>query len=206
MQYRTIALDGCDRFTEKRSVFIGYSKPVKTEEEAIEFINSIKQKHWDATHNCYAYVIRENQIRRYSDDGEPSGTAGVPMLEVLLKEELWDVCVVATRYFGGTLLGTGGLVRAYSKSARIAVDSGQIVTYTMCASGQIKCSYTAYGKVNALVMQHGGMIDDTVFADDVTLIISIPPENLGALDAELAEVTAGQSKTEVSGERFVILG
>ena len=86
MQYRTIALDGCDRFTEKRSVFIGYAKPVSTEQQAIDFINSIRQKHWDATHNCYAYVIRENQIRRYSDDGEPSGTAGVPMLEVLMGE------------------------------------------------------------------------------------------------------------------------
>ncbi|MBR6408344.1 MAG: YigZ family protein [Clostridia bacterium] len=206
MQYRTIALDGCDRFTEKRSVFIGYAKPVATEQQAVDFINSIRQKHWDATHNCYAYVIRENQIRRYSDDGEPSGTAGVPMLEVLMGEELWDVCVVATRYFGGTLLGTGGLVRAYSKTARIAIDSAQMVTYTLCSVGQIGCSYTAYGRVNALVMQHGGMVDDTAFTDSVTLKISIPPENIGALNADISEATAGQSRFEAQNERFVILG
>ena len=113
-EYKTIELEADDFFIEKKSRFIGYAKPIKTQQEALDFIAKIKSKHWDATHNVYAYVLRENNIQRYSDDGEPGGTAGVPMLDVLLKEGVVDACVVGTRYFGGTLLGAGGLVRAYS--------------------------------------------------------------------------------------------
>ena len=107
MEYRTVGKAANDEFVEKKSRFIGYIKPVTTQDEAVAFINEIKSKHWDATHNVYAYVLRDGQIRRYSDDGEPQGTAGIPVLDVLLKEELTDCVVVATRYFGGTLLGTG---------------------------------------------------------------------------------------------------
>ena len=119
-EYKTVEKENNDEFIEKKSRFIGYIKPVKTQEEAVEFINSIKSRHWDATHNVYAYVLRENNIQRYSDDGEPSGTAGVPVLDVLLKNELVDVCVVVTRYFGGTMLGAGGLVCA---SSMLCVDT-----------------------------------------------------------------------------------
>ena len=114
-EYLTLKQEASDEFYEKRSRFIGYAKPVTTLEQATEFINTIRQKHWDATHNVYAYVLRDGQQRRYSDDGEPSGTAGVPVLDVLLKGNITDCCVVATRYFGGVLLGAGGLVRAYSQ-------------------------------------------------------------------------------------------
>ena len=123
-EYKTVEFESKDEFIEKKSRFIGYVKPVKTQEEATEFINAIKSKHWDATHNVSAYVLRDNNIQRSSDDGEPSGTAGVPTLDVLLKEGIVDTCVVVTRYFGGTLLGAGGLIRAYSHASKIAVDAG----------------------------------------------------------------------------------
>ena len=131
-EYKTVEFESKDEFVEKKSRFIGYVKPVKTQEEATNFINSIKSKHWDATHNVSAFVLRENNIQRSSDDGEPSGTAGVPTLDVLLKENLVDVCVVVTRYFGGTLLGAGGLIRAYSHSSKIAVEAGHIITMAPC--------------------------------------------------------------------------
>ena len=202
MQYRTIRNEAQDEFIERKSRFIGYAKPVKTQDDAIEFINNIKSKHWDATHNCYAYVLQEGQIRRYSDDGEPQGTAGVPMLQVLLKENLTDLCVVATRYFGGILLSAGGLVRAYSKSAKIAIDAAGAVVYTLCNTAQITCDYNQYGKVNSLIPQNGGRIIDTKFEADVCITIVIPPDNIRALDKDLAETTAGQCKTIITGEKF----
>ena len=119
--YKTVKFNTKDEFVEKRSRFIGYCKPVTTEQEAIDFINKIKKDHWDATHNVYAYSLREGQIKRYSDDGEPSGTAGMPALDVILKNDVVDVVVVVTRYFGGVLLGTGGLVRAYAKGCKVAL-------------------------------------------------------------------------------------
>ena len=108
-------------FFKKRSRFIGYCAPVTTQEQALEFIEKIKSKHWDAKHNVYAYILREGGVKRYSDDGEPSGTAGMPVLDVITKNEIYDVCIVVTRYFGGVLLGTGGLVRAYSQGAKVAL-------------------------------------------------------------------------------------
>ena len=146
-EYRTVEFEADDYFIEKKSRFIGYVKPVKTVDEAVDFINSIKSKHWDATHNVYAYVLRENNVQRYSDDGEPSGTAGVPMLDVLLKEHLVDVCVVGTRYFGGTMLGAGGLVRAYSHTSKIAVEAGNIITMAQCAVMEVCVDYSFYERM-----------------------------------------------------------
>ena len=120
--YKTIKIENSDEFVEKKSRFIGYAKPVVTEDEAIEFIKKIRAKHPDATHNVYAYKVRENNIQRYSDDGEPAGTAGIPTLDVIQKEGITDICVVVTRYFGGILLGTGGLVKAYSQSTAMAYN------------------------------------------------------------------------------------
>ena len=132
--YRTVRHRASAEFIERKSRFIGHICPVQTQEEAVAFIQEQKSKYWDATHNVYAYVLREGQTRRYSDDGEPQGTAGIPVLDVLLKEELTDCVVVATRYFGGILLGTGGLVRAYGHTSKIAVDAGGIVTIpSVCA-------------------------------------------------------------------------
>ena len=131
-EYRTVSQEAKEEFTEKRSRFIGWIKPVKTEEEAIEYINAIKSQHWDAKHNVYAYSLREGQISRYSDDGEPQGTAGVPVLEVLTHSGVTDAVIVVTRYFGGILLGTGGLVRAYSHAASIALKSAGVVIMRPC--------------------------------------------------------------------------
>ena len=163
--YKTVEREAKDEFIEQRSRFIGYVKPVTTEEEALAFINEKRQKHWDATHNVYAYSLREGQLRRYSDDGEPHGTAGMPTLDVILKSDVTDVVVVVTRYFGGILLGTGGLVRAYTKGARIALDAGGIITMESCVVASVKCDYSRYGRISSLIPANGGFIDDTAFSD-----------------------------------------
>lgn len=203
--YKTVLYESSDEFVEKKSRFIGYVKPVKTQDEAMQFINEIKSKHWDATHNVYAYVLRDNMIRRYSDDGEPQGTAGVPVLDVLLKAEVVDVCVVATRYFGGTLLGAGGLVRAYSHTAKIAIESGEIITMKLCALCEIRCDYSFYGKLPSLISDMGGKIDDSEFADDVTVKFRIADEDFKKFNENIIDVSNGKINAEKTGEIFSVL-
>lgn len=203
--YKTVSLCASDEFTEKKSRFIGYVKPVQTVDEAMAFVNEIKQKHWDATHNVYAYVLRDMMTRRYSDDGEPQGTAGIPVLDVLLKAEVVDVAVVATRYFGGTLLGAGGLVRAYSHTAKIALDAGGVVTMQLCAVAEARCDYSFYGKLPALIEGAGGKIDDTVFADDVKVLFRIADEKLAPFNEKLFDISNGRFRAEKTGEIFCAL-
>lgn len=200
--YKTVKFNTKDEFVEKRSRFIGYCKPVTTEQEAVDFINTIKKEHWDATHNVYAYSLREGQIKRYSDDGEPSGTAGMPMLDVILKNNVVDVVVVVTRYFGGVLLGTGGLVRAYSKGCKVALEAANIVTMELCSQCKITCSYNQYGKVNTLVMQQGGYVDNCDFADNVIIDFHIPVDFVASLDKALADATAGEVSVENLSENY----
>lgn len=202
MEYRTISKSASDEFVEKKSRFIGYIKPVTTQDEAVAFINEIKSRHWDATHNVYAYVLREGQTRRYSDDGEPQGTAGIPVLDVLLKEELTDCVVVATRYFGGTLLGTGGLVRAYSHTAKIAVEAGEIITMKLCKVLRVCCDYNFYGRLNSLIPELGGIIEDTDFADTVTVTFKMPVDDVVEFDKKLVDLSFGKFKSEEIGEEF----
>lgn len=202
MEYRTILNSASDEFVEKKSRFIGYIKPVTTQDEAVAFINEIKSKHWDATHNVYAYVLREGQTRRYSDDGEPQGTAGIPVLDVLLKEGLTDCVVVATRYFGGTLLGTGGLVRAYSHTAKIAVEAGEIITVKLCKVLRVCCDYNFYGRLNSLIPELGGIIEDTDFADTVTVTFKMPVDDVAEFDKKLVDLSFGKFKSEEIGEEF----
>lgn len=202
MEYRTVGNEACDEFTEKRSRFIGYIKPVTTKDEAVDFINSIKSKHWDATHNVYAYVLRDGQTRRYSDDGEPQGTAGIPVLDVLLKENVTDCVVVATRYFGGILLGGGGLVRAYSHTAKIAVDAGGIVTMRLCSVMRVECDYNLYGKINSLVPEFGGVVDGTDFGQNVALSFRIPVDRTDEFQKKLIDVSFGKVSAEKTGEIF----
>jgi uncharacterized YigZ family protein len=192
VDYKTVLQSAKDEFVEKRSRFIGYCKPVTTEKEAVDFINEKRAEHWNATHNVYAYSLREGNIKRYSDDGEPSGTAGMPTLDVIVKNEIFDVCVVVTRYFGGVLLGTGGLVRAYSQGAKIALDAAKIVTMKSCLMCQLKCSYNQYGKVSSVVLENGAEVDDTIYEADVTLKFHIKPELLPSLNKKLADATAGE--------------
>ncbi len=200
--YQTIVQEAADEFIEQRSRFIGYAKPVVTEQEALDFINEKRQKHWDATHNVYAYVLREGQLKRYSDDGEPHGTAGVPTLEVLLKSNVTDVVVVVTRYFGGILLGAGGLVRAYTKGAKIALAAGGIITMERCAVAHLCCDYGQYGKIAGLIPAHGGVIDDTIFHTGVEITYHMPEASAAAFQKQLSDATGGRVAADLLDSRF----
>ena len=202
MNYLTISENAKASFIEKRSEFIGYISPVKTNDEAVAFINSIKAEHRKAKHNVYAYILREDNISRYSDDGEPQGTAGVPVLDVLKKRGLTDVCVVVTRYFGGILLGGGGLVRAYSHAASLACDAAHIMDMCLCHRLKITADYGMYGKISYLLPNYDTITVDSDFGSDVTLEILVLSEKLDALKKELIEVTNGTAEIEDMGELF----
>lgn len=201
-EYKTVEFENSDEFVEKRSRFIGHVKPVKTQQEAVSFIHLVKSKYWDATHNVYAYVLRENNICRSSDDGEPSGTAGVPVLDVLLKENLVDVCVVVTRYFGGTLLGAGGLVRAYSHGSKIAVDSGHIIIMATCKILSVSVDYSFYDRMNLLLENAGANIIDSEFTDAVKIKFSLKSDLVNILSEKLTEMSNGKYRLEELGEEF----
>lgn len=201
-EYRTVENESNDYFIEKKSKFIGYVKPVKTVDEANEFINQIKTKHWDATHNVYAYVLRENNIQRYSDDGEPSGTAGVPMLDVLLKENLVDVCVVGTRYFGGTLLGAGGLVRAYSHTSKIAVESGNIITMAQCSVLEVCIDYSFYDRMNIILSDYNAIIENTEFLDIVKIRFYVRENLQQLLQNTIVDVSNGKYEVKYLSSKF----
>lgn len=204
--YKTIKQESADEFIVKKSRFIGYIKPVTTAEQATEFISQIKSKHWDATHNVYAYVLRDGQIRRYSDDGEPQGTAGIPVLDVLLKEGLTDCVVVVTRYFGGIMLGAGGLVRAYSHGAKIAVDAGGVITMSLCKIAKVTADYNFYGRLVPLICQNGGIVEDTDFAENVSVTFRVPGEIFDKLNAAVFDASNGRYSCEVVDERFSQVG
>ena len=201
-EYKTVENEASDCFIEKKSRFIGYVMPVKTQDEAVAFIEKIKSKHWDATHNVYAYVLRENNIQRYSDDGEPGGTAGVPVLDVMLKAGVVDACVVATRYFGGTLLGAGGLVRAYSHTSKIALEAGNIITMAQCSILKIDVDYSFYERAKILAENCKANIIDTQFTDSVSITVSVK-ENLQPLfEDELTQASNGKYKAEFLYSKF----
>lgn len=171
-EYKTIHQYGEGEILINKSRFIGYSKPINTEDEAIEFVEKIKEKHKDATHNVYAYVIGENSnIQRYSDDGEPSGTAGIPILEVLKKEELRNTVVVVTRYFGGVKLGAGGLIRAYIKGAKVGLDESKIVEKVLHSRIKFKIDYTLYGKVENELLAKDYVIEEVIYDEFVNIVV-----------------------------------
>lgn len=201
-EYKTVEFENKDEFIEKKSRFIGYVKPVKTQTEATDFINSIKSKHWDATHNVSAYVLRENNIQRSSDDGEPSGTAGVPTLDVLLKEGVVDACVVVTRYFGGTLLGAGGLIRAYSHASKIALDSGNIITMAPCKVLSVSVDYSFYDRLNILLDEFNANIENSEFTDNVTVTFSIRANTVELLQEKLTQQSNGKYLLKEISEKF----
>lgn len=202
MSYLTVKQAANDEFVEKRSRFIGYVKPVKTAEEANEFIAKIRSKHWDAKHNVYAYVLRDGQVRRYSDDGEPQGTAGVPVLDVLLKENVTDCAVVVTRYFGGILLGGGGLVRAYSHAATLAIAAGGVITMQLFTRCKITCDYTLYGRLPALIADFGGKVLDTTFEADIHLCFLVPATEIEKFSEKLTDLSLGKVSVDIIGTEF----
>lgn len=204
-EYKTVEKYGEDYFIEKKSKFIGYAKPVKSREEADEFISQIKSKHWDATHNVYAYVLKENNIQRYSDDGEPSGTAGVPVLDVILKEGLVDVCVVATRYFGGTLLGAGGLVRAYSHTSKIGLEAAGIITMAECSIMSVTVDYSFYDRLLILLDDFSCNVLDSSFADNVQVKFSIKADGVDSLNEKLTDISNGKYISKYISTEFAKL-
>ena len=181
---------GEDEFVEKKSRFIGRVWPVETEEEALAKIAEMKKQHYDATHNCWAYVLKSGAMR-FSDDGEPGGTAGNPMMQVLQKENLFNVVCVVTRYFGGTLLGAGGLVRAYTKGAKIAVDAAGKSMKRVWSVLYIPCPYTFYERVKLEVDAFGGVIRDTQFGAEVELEILIAQPQAQAFLERILDMTSG---------------
>lgn len=202
MKRVTLGQSASAEIVEKKSVFIGYAAPVENEGEAIAFVKAIKKKHADARHNVYAYQLREGSIARYSDDGEPQGTAGIPVLDVIRKKGFTDAVIVVTRYFGGILLGAGGLVRAYSSVAAMAVEAAGIVTYDRFTVFTLTVSYSDHGKLTTLLAAANPLRDGIDYADGVTLRLALPTEEYGGFCRDVNEITAGRAAFAVTGERF----
>ena len=192
---------GEDEFIEKKSRFIGRVWPVETEEEALQKIQEMKKQHYDATHNCWAYVIRDGGMR-FSDDGEPGGTAGNPMMQVLQREELYNVVCVVTRYFGGVLLGVGGLVRAYTKGAKIAIDAAGKSMKRVWSVLYVPCPYTFYERVKLEVAAHEGIIRDTQFGAEVELEILVAENKAQPFLDALTDLTSGTVEGMETGKEY----
>ena len=201
-QYTTISQEAHVEFEEKRSLFIGHALHVDTEEEALAFIKQMKKQYSDATHNCFAYLLKGGIVARYSDDGEPQGTAGVPMLETIRKSGVGDVCVVVTRYFGGILLGAGGLVRAYSHATSIAIEGGKVVTYEPYSEFLLRCGYSEYQKYSNILANAAAVIDGTEFGADVVVRFAIKRDKAEKLLSKISEAGYGRDVPQLVGERF----
>lgn len=194
MDYRTVYEGGKGEIIEKKSRFIAEVFPVETEEEAVEILGNIKKQYWDARHHCWAYVIGEEQVQeRFSDDGEPGGTAGRPILEVIRGQGLHNVLVVVTRYFGGTLLGTGGLVRAYTQSAQAGIAASTLITKINGYQLKIETDYSGLGKLQYLLARRNLPVTETDYGEVVTLFTLIPAEEESAFIASITEATNAQA-------------
>ncbi len=204
-KYKTVKHRASTLTVEKKSKFIANVAPVESEEEALEFLKDMKSKYSDATHNVYAYIIDENNIFRYSDDGEPGGTAGMPVLDTIRKEGLVDVCVVVTRYFGGTLLGTGGLVHAYGSSAKRGLCEAEIITKALCNVICVKVDYTMEGKIRYMISSNNLICEDVTYGDDVTFIICSVIDETQKLLKEITEATYARAVCTVMGQKYVDL-
>ena len=187
---------------EKRSRFLGHVWPVESEEEARARIEEIRKKHYDARHNCWCYRIREGGVERYSDDGEPQGTAGQPMLNVFQREGVTNVCCVVTRYFGGILLGAGGLVRAYTQSAKDALDAAGISVVRRWVEVAVPCPYSFFERLKLELEAHGGVLGEVEYAADVTVHALLPEERAEDFAAHILDVSAGTVEALEAGEAF----
>ena len=200
--YNTILQEGQDEIVEKKSRFIGYAVPVSSEEEAYAFVE-IRKQHYDARHNCYAFAIgSENTLLRFSDDGEPQGTAGKPILEVITGNAVVNICIVVTRYFGGTLLGTGGLVRAYTEAAKLALSDAGIHKMQLMKLVKITTNYNDSGKVQYLLSNSDALIDSTDYTADVCFNVAVPADSYGCLVKQITESTSARALIEDSGEEY----
>ena len=200
--YVTVSEYGVDEFVEKKSRFIGYARPVSDADEAMEFVKEIKKKHNDARHNCFAYSLKDGSLR-YSDDGEPQGTAGQPILDVLVRSGVTDCVVVVTRYFGGVLLGTGGLTRAYTEGAKIAINAAKPVEMIKAKLVAFNCDYSIYGSIQTLLAKHGATIDNSDFQEDIHLEILVLPSDFKSLCDDICELSAGKIIITEKSEKFL---
>lgn len=200
--YITVRGRGEARFEEKRSVFIGYCAHTESEEEALAFISEIKEKHRDATHNVFGYAMRGGILCRYSDDGEPQGTAGKPVLDMLKKSGVDDACVVVTRYFGGTLLGTGGLVHAYGLAARLALENAGIASFEEYSVFRAVCSYSDHRKISFELERAEAIIDSTDFSDNVEITFALKRGEAERITGKISEISAGKCTPVHICDRF----
>lgn len=206
-EYLTVSAEAAAELEEKKSRFIVTVKPVTSEEEAHDFINGLKARYWNASHNVYAYYICGNQqLQKFSDDGEPSGTAGMPVLEAVKKLGVQDVAVVVTRYFGGTKLGAAGLVRAYGKSASLGIEAAGIVKRRLCIEARIMTDYSLLGKVQALIASKGYKIKDTVYSQDVDLTLYIPVDEFDGFCALITDATNAQALVDAGEKTYITEG
>lgn len=197
-EYKTVKAEAFFEYEDRRSRFIGAVKPVKTEAEAIEFINSRRSETFGARHNVYAYILREGNIARYSDDGEPHSTAGMPTLDVIKKNGLVDVCVVTTRYFGGILLGTGGLVHAYTTAAKMAIETAGIAVMKRCFLCSVTCEYTDHKRLEQVLCDNNAKIVDTEYTDKVLIKFTVPEPLYDLLLENTVDAMYGKVSIEIS--------
>ncbi len=202
--YITVKNEGVFEYEDRKSVFIGQAKPVRTEAEAIDFIASVKKRYPDARHHVYAYVLRQNQTMRFSDDHEPQGTAGMPVLDAIRKRGCTDVVIVVTRYFGGTLLGTGGLVHAYSTSAVGALNSAEVVTFDVYSEISLECSYSDYQKILPALSEHGFREEKTDYGESVRICGTILKVNSEKFADALVQITSARIIVSVLCEKYGI--
>ena len=201
--YKVLWEGGEGELVEKKSRFLAAVSPVKSEEEALTFIEGQRKKYWDARHHCFAYVLGDqNQVQRCSDDGEPSQTAGRPILDVVLGEEIHDVCVVVTRYFGGTLLGTGGLVRAYSGAAKEGLLAGRIMEKCLGRRLSILTDYTGVGKIQYILGQRNITLLESRYEEQVEFQVMAPEAEADSLVAEITEATSGRAILSLSDPEY----
>ena len=202
-QYKTVYEGGEGEIIEKKSRFIATVRPVETEEEALAFLEEMKKKYWDARHNCYVYSIGMNrEFTRCSDDGEPSGTAGRPMLDVILGEDIYNVAVVVTRYFGGVLLGTGGLVRAYSKAVQEGLVASKVILKQKGILLKITTDYTGIGKIQYIAGERSISVLDSEYTDKVVMKLLVPVQDVGSVEKAITEGTNGRAGIEKDQELY----
>ena len=196
-EYKTVYAGGEGEIIEKKSRFIATVRPVESEEEALAFIEEMRKKYWDARHNCYVYSVGMNrEATRCSDDGEPSGTAGRPMLDVILGQDIYNVTVVVTRYFGGVLLGTGGLVRAYSSAVQTGLAASTVITKKLGIALRVETDYSGIGKIQYIAGENGLPILDSEYTDKVILHLLVPEDQVQQVEKRITEGTSGRASME----------
>lgn len=200
--YLTVFGQNETEYVEKRSRFIATLRHCETEEEATAFLEEMRSKYWDARHNCFAYSVEEGKLCRFSDDGEPHGTAGKPMLDVIVGLKITNIAVVVTRYFGGVLLGTGGLVRAYSKSVQDVLSNAEVFKMVPSAVSSITCDYTDHGKLVNLLSSVDAVVENTDFAENVTIQFCLKQESVSEFEKKLTEAFSARLKFDIKQEKL----